>query len=138
MSKILGLASLSFYFFSFYYFIFSVIGRRLHCYILINMQHIEISKLTNHKVFEHKICYQCSFKSQCNFLRTTRFNVNRFIIDIASLSAIFFNIQIENYVKYYFLWYSFLIIRILSLACHMQNTNIFTFFLGVHIHFLIY
>ena len=54
--------------------------------LLIIMQFIRMPELANNKVFE----YPSRFKSQCIFLRNSRFYVNRSIIEISESILIIF------------------------------------------------
>ena len=68
------------------------------------------------------------------FFANSKFYVDQSITKLAIPISILFNIQTEKLYKQYCLCYSILIINILSLACHMQNKDIFTLFLGTQIH----
>ena len=76
----------------------------------------------------------CPLKSNEMFHEIQDFTLIDRLLKLASSTSIFINTQMEKLFKVIFLWYSILIIIILSLSCHMKNTNIFTFFPITQIH----
>ena len=102
-----------------------------------NVKYIRMPYSTNHKVFEYKICYHEALRANTIFYEIQDFTLIDLLQKLASPASIFSNIQIETLFIIALLWYSMLIISILSQACHMQNTNILTFFLVTKIYSLI-
>ena len=85
--------------------------------------------LTNHKVFEYKICYHVALRADAILYETKYFTLIGLLLKLVNPALIYFNIQIKELLKIIFS--IFLIISILSLACAcpMLNRNIVTFFL---------
>ena len=59
-------------------------------------------ELTNHKVFEYKICYHVVLRTNAIFYKIQDFTLTDLLLKSASPVSIFFNIRIEKQLKIIF------------------------------------